>query len=159
MSLSDAFSALIKIRRVVVIVSILAGAGYKVAPMVWHKAEAKTPAAGKTTAEMKAAAKAVLTGNATNAAGTRISTCDLGAISLTNHCETCVPLGAGKDCVLTPKIIDSRNLQLTLAVESKTATGRIHDLTVTQVVTRPGKSLAVAVGEISFSLTPNITSE
>lgn len=84
---------------------------------------------------------------------------DLGAVTLTNHFETCVQLGAGKDCVLTPKIIDSHNVQITVAVESKTASGKTHDLSVTQVVTRAGKSFEVAVGDFSLSLTPNITTE
>ena len=84
---------------------------------------------------------------------------DLGAVNLTNHYETCVALGAGKDCLLTPKMIDSHNVQLTLAVESKTAKGRIHDLSITQVVTRSGKPFEVAVGEFNFSLTPIVTSE
>src|SRR5208283_3228165 len=69
---------------------------------------------------------------------------DLGAVTLTNHFETCVKLGAGKNCVLTPKIIDSHNVQITVAVESKTASGKTHDLSVTQVVTRAGKPFEVA---------------
>jgi hypothetical protein len=84
---------------------------------------------------------------------------DLGAVTLTNHYETCVNLGAGKDCILTPKMIDNHNVQLTLAVESKTSAGKTHDLSVTQVVTREGKPLEVAVGDYSLSLTPRVTSE
>ena len=88
-----------------------------------------------------------------------MSNCDLGAVSLTNHYETCVQLGAGKDCLLTPNMIDSRNVQLTVTVESRNAKGKIHDLSVTQVVTKPGKQFEVAVGSFSFSLTPNVSSE
>ena len=84
---------------------------------------------------------------------------DLGALTLTNHYETCVQLSPGKDCILTPKIIDSHNMQLTLAVESKTAAGKIHDLSVTQVVAHTGQPLEVAVGNYSLSLTPNIATE
>jgi hypothetical protein len=40
MSVSDLFSGLMKVRRVVAIISILAGAGYKFAPLAWHQAEA-----------------------------------------------------------------------------------------------------------------------
>ncbi len=81
---------------------------------------------------------------------------DLGEVTLTNHLETCVQLGAGRNCVLTPKVIDSHNVQITLAVESKTAKGKIHDLSITQVVARSGKPLEVAVGSFSFSMTPNV---
>ena len=84
---------------------------------------------------------------------------DLGALTLTNHNETCVPLGAGKACLVTPKMIDSHNVQLTLTVETRTAKGRIHDLSITQVVTRPGKSFEVAVGGFNFSLTANVIAE
>jgi hypothetical protein len=146
MSISDAFSTLMKIRRVLAIVSIVAGAGYKVAPIVWHKAEAKHEVA------VAPATNSVVTKTAT---GGR----DLGVIDMTNHFETCVSLGAGKDCILTPKMLDSHNVQLTLAVESKTAAGKIHDLSVTQVVTASGKPFEVAVGDFSLSLTPNVTSE
>jgi hypothetical protein len=144
MNVSDIFSALLKIRRVVAIVSIVAGAGYKVAPIVWHKVEAKPVLASHTT---------------TNSVVSKAPGCDLGIISLTNHYETCVPLGVGQDCILTPKMIDSHNVQLTVAVESKTAAGKMHDLSVTQVITRSGKLLEVAVGSFSLSLTPNITTE
>ena len=84
---------------------------------------------------------------------------NLGAVTLTNHFETCVKFGAGKDCVFTPKMIDSHNVQITVAVESKTVSGKTHDLSVTQVVTRVGKPFEVAVGDFSLSLTPNIAAE
>jgi hypothetical protein len=152
MSLSTAFSTLTKVRSIVAIVSIVAGAGYKFAPGVWHQAAAKL---GVKT-ETKAIAASTVT---TNADGVKISSRDLGAIALTNHYETCVQLGAGKDCLLTPRMIDSHNVQLTLAVETKNAKGKIRDLSITQVVTQSGKSFEVAVGEFDFSLTPNVTSE
>lgn len=84
---------------------------------------------------------------------------DLGELALTNRCETCVALGARKECLVTPKMIDSHNVQLTLAVETRTAKGKVHDLSITQVVTLSGKSFEVAVGAFNFSLTPNVTSE
>ena len=146
MNISDVFSTLLKVRRVLAIVSIVAGAGYKVAPIVWHKVGAKP----------ELAASHVTT---TNSAAMKGPGCDLGVVSLTNHYETCLPLGAGKDCILTPKMIDSHNLQLTLMVESKTAAGKTHDMSVTQVVARSGKLLEVAVGDFSLSLTPNVTTE
>ena len=84
---------------------------------------------------------------------------DLGAVTLTNHCETRLPLGPGKDCVLTPNVIDSHNVQITVAVESMKPNGKIHDLTITQVVTKSGQPFEVAVGAFDFSLTPNVTSD
>ena len=143
MSISDVFSTLMKVRRVVAIVSIIAGAGYKVAPLVWHKVDAK-PA---------------LAGNASTNSIAKTSGCNLGAISLTNHYETCVQIGVGQACILTPKMLDSHNVQLTVAVESKTTLGKIHDLSVTQVITRSGKPFEVAVGSFNLSLTPNVITE
>lgn len=144
MNVSDIFSTLMKVRRVVAIVSIVAGAGYKVAPMVWHKTEAKP-------AHVAQAGMA-----STNSVKANISGCDLGAVAMTNHYETRVSLGSGKDCILTPRMIDSHNVQLTLAVESRTTSGKTHDLSVTQITTRAGKPLEVAVGDYSLSFTPNV---
>ncbi|HEX4350452.1 MAG TPA: hypothetical protein VH251_08695, partial [Verrucomicrobiae bacterium] len=73
--------------------------------------------------------------------------------------ETCVLLGPGRDCLLTPNVIDGKNVQLTVTVESKKPNGKIHDLSVTQVVAKLGSSFEVAVGDFNFSLTPNMTSE
>jgi hypothetical protein len=162
MSLSEVFLTVLKVRRIVVIVSILAGAGsgYKYGPVVWHKAEAKMGLKTEAKAGSPASAKPVLDGSVTtNSEGIKLSNCDLGAVDLTNRQETCVSLGAGKDCVLTPNMIDGHNVQLTVTVESRNAKGRIHDLSITQVVTKSGKPFEVAVGSFSFSLTPNVSSE
>ena len=95
----------------------------------------------------------------TNAAGELVSNCNLGNVTLTNHSDTYVSLGNGKNCVLTPNVVDSRDVQLTLTVESKTNQGKVHDLSVAQVVTRSGQEVEVAVGNYNFSLTPNLSSE
>lgn len=84
---------------------------------------------------------------------------DLGALMLTNNYETSVALGSGKHCILTPKLIDSHNVQLTVTVESRNTKGKIQDLSITQVITRLGKPFEVAVGSFSFSLTPNLAAE
>ena len=84
---------------------------------------------------------------------------NLGEVELTNHFETCVQLGGGKNCTLTPKMLDQKNVQITLSIESKTAAGKTHDLSVTQIVTRTGKPLEVAVGDFELSLTPRVNLE
>jgi len=70
-----------------------------------------------------------------------------------------VPLGGGKNCTLTPKMLDQKNVQITLSVESKTTAGKTHDLSVTQVVTRTGRPLEVAVGDFELTLTPRVNLE
>jgi len=79
---------------------------------------------------------------------------NLGELSLTNHYETCVNLGAGKSCTIKPTLLDRSNLQLTMAVESKNTNGATRDLSVVQVVTKAGKPFEVAVGNMNISLTP-----
>jgi hypothetical protein len=111
------------------------------------------PSCSKLSAQHKAPATSVTAANGTNAVH------NFGELTLTNHYETCVHLAGGKFFTLTPKMIDSRDVQLTLSLESKTAAGKIHDLSVTQVVTESGKPLEFAVGDFQFSMTPNITSE
>ena len=81
---------------------------------------------------------------------------NLGDVALTNHFETCFPLGGGKNCTLTPKMLDRYNVQITVAVESKTPAGKPHDLSVTQIVAKMGKPMEVAVGDFSLSLTPRV---
>lgn len=150
MSIQDIFSAVMTLRRGVVIVSIIAGTGYKLAPLVWHKAEAKPAAASASTSQTTG-----ITTNKTVAANAILH--DLGEVALTNHYETCVQLGGGKDCILSPRMIDSHNVQITFALESKTNAGKIHDLSVAQVVARTGKSMEVALGDFNLTLTPQIT--
>ena len=84
---------------------------------------------------------------------------DLGEVSLTNHMERCLQLGGGKDCTLTPHMVDKKTLEITLALESKTAAGLVHDVTVTQVTAQSGKPLDVAVGSFQLTLTPNLVTE
>jgi len=144
-----------------IIASILAGTGYKYGPVAWHKVDAqyfhsKSTATASAKSNSTATVQSTVT---TNAAGIKISNCDLGAISLTNHCETCVSLGGGKNCVLTPKLVDAHDVQLTVTVESKNPNGKIHDLSVAQVVTHTGQPFEVAVGDFSLSLTANVISE
>lgn len=84
---------------------------------------------------------------------------DLGDVTLTNHSETCFQLEPGKDCTLTPKILDSRNVQITLMVASKTNAGQIHAMSFAQVVTRPGKRFEIAVGDFNLTVCPTVAAE
>lgn len=82
---------------------------------------------------------------------------DLGEVALTNHLETCLQLGGGKDCTLTPHMIDSRTVEITFSLESRTQAGKVHDVFLTQVTAKTGKPLAVTVGDYPLSLTPNVS--
>jgi len=152
MSIQDIFSAMMTLRRGMVIVSIIAGTGYKLAPMVWHKSDAKPELASAVTSPTASSAT-----KKNGAANTILH--DLGDVALTNHYETCVQLGGGKNCILSPKMIDSHNVLITFALESKTNAGKIHDLSVAQVVARTGKSLEIALGDFNLTLTPQMAAE
>jgi hypothetical protein len=137
-----------------------AGSGYKFGPTAWHQLASKMGHKTEAKAAAPSNGKIVIDGTViTNAAGATLANCDLGTVSLTNHYETCLALGKGKDCLLTPNMIDGHNLQLTVTVESRNDKGKIHDMSVTQVVAKSGKPFEVAVGSFSFSLTPNVSSE
>src|SRR5258708_1090355 len=69
---------------------------------------------------------------------------NLGDLSVTNRCETCVNLGAGKSCTIRPNLIGRGDLQITMALESKNTGGKTRDLSVVQVVAKAGKPLEVA---------------
>ena len=97
--------------------------------------------------------------NAHPVAVTPSNTKNLGELALTNRYETRVDLGAGRSCTITPNLIDRDNLQLTMALQSKRADGKTAGLIVTQVVTRPGQSFELAVGDMDITLTPEISQE
>ncbi|MGA3285428.1 MAG: hypothetical protein ABSD57_13345 [Verrucomicrobiota bacterium] len=84
---------------------------------------------------------------------------DLGELELTNRFETCINLGAGRSCTITPKLLDHDSVQLTMALQSRQANGKTAGLIITQVTTRPGKPFEVAVGDMDIILTPEIVQE
>jgi len=102
---------------------------------------------------------APVTATAPAAAGTAVTNSplhELGEISLTNHYETCVQLGGGKNCTLLPTMVDSRNVELTVSLESRTPAGKTIDLTVTQVSTKSGKPMEIALGDYELGFTPKL---
>jgi hypothetical protein len=84
---------------------------------------------------------------------------NLGELELTNHYETCINLGAGKSCTIRPTLLGRNNLQLTMALESKNASGKVRDLSIVQVVTKTGMPFEVAVGDMNLTLTPKLAEE
>ena len=146
MSFSDIFSGLVKLRYVLVIGSSLTGLGFKFGPVAWHKIHG-TPMPGLATA------------GGTNSATAKLNPHDLGALTLTNHYERSISLGHGKNCLVVPRVIDRSSVELTLSLETRTPAGKVHDLTVTQITTKTGKPLEVAVGDFNFSMTPMLVSQ
>ena len=100
-----------------------------------------------------------VTANSSPAVPTPSNTKDLGELDLTNRYETCVNLGAGRSCTITPKLLDRDSLQLTMSLQSRRANGKTAGLIVTQVTTRPGKPFEVAIGDMDITITPEIVQE
>ena len=84
---------------------------------------------------------------------------NLGDVALTNHLETCVQLGGGKNCIVSPRMLDSHNVQITFSLECRTNAGKIRELSVGQVVTTSGKSVEIALGNFNLTLTPRMAVE
>jgi hypothetical protein len=84
---------------------------------------------------------------------------DLGEVALTNHYERSMELGAGKECILYPNLMDKHNAELTVTFETKMPTGQVHDMIVTQVDAKNGEPTEVMLGDFQLNLTPDIISE
>ncbi len=84
---------------------------------------------------------------------------DLGVVLLTNRCETTIQLGDGKSCTLTPHKIDPKQLQITLALETRTTDGKIQALKIMKVITQPGQQFEMDFGSLNLTLTPQMAEE
>jgi hypothetical protein len=108
---------------------------------------------------MKSAAPVATTTNSAPAAATSTSkTKDLGVLQLTNNAESCVAFGPGRDCRITPKILDRNNVQLTLTVESKNAAGKTAGLSVVRLTGKSQQQFDISIGDTDFTFTPDIAS-
>ena len=112
----------------------------------------------KAAPQQKSAPPAVAASAGTNSVGNAAER-NLGEISLTNHNETCLLLSTGETCTFTPRLLDKRNVQLVLALESKNDFGETRHFAVTQIVAQPGKSMEVAVGYLDLTFTPRVNAE
>lgn len=112
-----------------------------------------------TTAKKHAPSPNPVVANPTPAVSAPTNAKDLGELELTNRYQTCVNLGAGRSCTITPKLLTRDSVQLTMALQSKQADGKMAGLIITQVTTRPGKPFEVAIGDMDITITPEIVQE
>jgi hypothetical protein len=85
---------------------------------------------------------------------------DLGILQMTNNYETCVSLDAGKDCRMVPKILDRKNILITVTFESKKSDGKPTDLSIVQLQGAADKPFEVSIGtNTDFTFTPEVASE
>lgn len=111
------------------------------------------PAAAAQTTSDKKTATAASSAPAIVFTGTN---CFLGDVNLTNHAETWVRISPTKQCMFTTKMVDRKNAQITVALESRRTNSKVPDLAVTQITTRADQPLEIAFGGCSLAFTPHI---
>ncbi|MGH7941199.1 MAG: hypothetical protein ACREE6_11000 [Limisphaerales bacterium] len=85
---------------------------------------------------------------------------DLGILQMTNECETCVKMGAGKDFRLVPKILGRRDIEITVTFESKKPDGTPAGLSVVQLQGTGEKPFEVSIGtNTDFTFIPQVAAE
>jgi hypothetical protein len=81
---------------------------------------------------------------------------DLGAVQLTNRCETRIEVGDGKSCTIKPLLRDPQHLQLTMTLESKLDDGKTRGLKIMSVIAKPDVPFEVNFGSLVFMITPQL---
>lgn len=99
------------------------------------------------------------TTNSASAVNTKSFERKLGNIVLTNLNDTFVQFSTGECFTLTPKLIDKNILRINLSVESKDEYGDTHDFAATQVITKPGQPVDVAIGKYTLSFIPEVAAD
>jgi hypothetical protein len=83
---------------------------------------------------------------------------NLGVVELSDATPSRVDLGAGKECIITPKVISDNALQIDIVVEAKDAAGNPKRVGSSRVTTLAGQSFAISVGDTTVAMTPQIKS-
>ncbi|MGH7942236.1 MAG: hypothetical protein ACREE6_16780 [Limisphaerales bacterium] len=84
---------------------------------------------------------------------------DLGILQMTNNYETCISIGAGQDCRMIPKILDRKDIQITLTFESKKSDGKMAGLSVLELQGMVAKPFEVSIENTDFTFTPEVAAE
>lgn len=103
--------------------------------------------------------KAAAPTTAAKAPAVQSSVKDLGVLQMTNNYETFVSIGASNDCRMVPKILDRKDIQITVTFESKKSDGRTAGLSVLQLQGQSAKPFEVSVGSTDFTFTPQVAEE
>ena len=82
---------------------------------------------------------------------------DLGVLPLANHISTTINLGKNQECTITPTLLKSGNLQITLAMETTGPDGRPQGMNVACVLAKPGEPFSVSIGDMNLAFTPQLT--
>lgn len=107
----------------------------------------------------KATTPAAASAKATATAQAQPNIKDLGILQMTNNYETCVSFGPGKAGRMVPKMLDRKNVEITLTVESRKPDGETTGLSVVQLEGNVQKQFEVTVGNTDFTFTPQVAAE
>ena len=93
---------------------------------------------------------------ASDASNASAPTKDLGVVELSDGTPSRVDLGAGKQCVITPRVISDNAVQLEMVVEAKDAAGNPKRVGSSRVSAMAGQSFSISVGDTTIAMTPKI---
>jgi len=81
---------------------------------------------------------------------------NLGVLPLSNHISTTISLGRNTQCVLTPTLLESGDVQIILAMETTGADGKPLGMNVARVLARPNEPFDVSIGNLDLAFTPQM---
>ena len=77
---------------------------------------------------------------------------DLGMVELSDGIAVRFDLGAGTNCVVTPKVLSDGNAQMEITVEVTNADGTAAQLGQSRLTARPGQQCSISVGDRMIGL-------
>ena len=81
-----------------------------------------------------------------------VNVTDLGMVELSDGIAVRFDLGAGTNCVVTPKMLSDGNAQMEITVEVTNADGTALQLGQSRLTARPGQQCSISVGDRMIGL-------
>ena len=81
---------------------------------------------------------------------------DLGVVEFSDATPSRFDLGAGKECVITPRFVSNNAVELQMSVEAKNRAGASTRVGFSLLTVQSGQQFAVSVGGTIISMTPKI---
>lgn len=84
---------------------------------------------------------------------------DLGLIELSDGIAVRFDLGAGTNCVVTPKVLSDGNAEMQISLETTNADGTTSLLGQSYLTARPGQHCSISVGDRMIALAPKLKTQ
>jgi hypothetical protein len=81
-----------------------------------------------------------------------VNVTDLGMVELSDGIAVRFDLGAGTNCIVTPKMLSDGNAQMEITVEVTNADGTASQLGQSRLTARPGQQCSISVGDRMIGL-------